>query len=432
MISEGNLRTNKDISITEAVNVVIDKIILFLFVNALLIDTINGIIIRKGLPSIGQPVRFLLFYLLMYRVFTLSLHGFVSFMIYYLLFMFMAFLHFFSNPEFGWFIADMAIVHKFIIIISVWIYVDIALKKKILKPKSIYRIFYFNLIVLAINLVLGIMGIGYSQYAGGIGSVGFFFAGNEVSGSMICLFAFVLVIVFNKYSLKKYFIFAFIILLLSFIKVTKVAIIGTMILVFMIPLIGMFMRYSLLSTKLLKFFVGVFFLLIVFFIIGYYTLDSIGLFNRIEYFYKVNSGDMLTLIMSGRNVFLKDAFMAFLNDYTFTEMLFGKGVEGALAATGKYYGDTKAVEIDLFDFLFQFGFVGVSLLILLILSFMRNSYKAYIKTLGLFPLIMLFTNILLLFISLIAGHIYNSAMAAIFIGILNGMVYYGFPEDIKK
>jgi len=28
--------------------------------------------------------------------------------------------------------------------------------------------------------------------------------------------------------------------------------------------------------------------------------------------------------------------------------------------------------------------------------------------------------------------IYNSAMAAIFIGILNGMVYYGFPEDIKK
>src|SRR5690554_5766275 len=407
----------------------IDQLIYYFFVGSLLIDTLTGIMLRKDLPSIGQPVRFIIFYLIMYRVITLSFKNFIPLFIYYISFVSIVFIHFFSNQNLEWFIIDLAIVHKFLIIVSIWIYVHLLLQKCMITKRRLMFVFWFNLLVLSINLIFGIIGFGYYQYAGGIGSVGFFFAGNEVSGAMICIFFPILLSAYFNMSRKKYLIVSLLVLFLALIKVTKVAIVGTVVLVFMIPMINMWRRYSFLSLKFIKYILLGISLFLGILIFGYKAIDKIGLLGRIEYaYYTLHSGNILSVILSGRDLFLVDSLKAFLNDYSLIELLFGCGKNGSMVMMSQYSGEGKVVEIDFFDFLFQFGFVGLSLLLIIVFSMLRNSYKAYKKTLSSFPLSLFFVNLLLLSISLGAGHIYNSAMAGIFIGILNGMAYMRFEQ----
>ena len=97
------------------------------------------------------------------------------------------------------------------------------------------RFVFFNLSVLLVNLLLGLWGFGYEQYEGGIGSVGYFFAGNEVSAVLIVLFCFALDYVFVNYSTKTYFLVSLVMIVFSLIKATKVGMAGTLICVFVIP-----------------------------------------------------------------------------------------------------------------------------------------------------------------------------------------------------
>jgi hypothetical protein len=136
----------------------------------------------------------------------------------------------------------------------VWIYIQLSISNGLFSIKKAKLIFFVNFVVLALNLILGILGFGYYQYAGGIGTVGFFFAGNEVSGSMLCIFFPVLFYVFKRYSFLVYTLTAILIFSLAVFKVTKVAIGGTLLIIFIIPTVHFVVNYSAFSLKRIRFF----------------------------------------------------------------------------------------------------------------------------------------------------------------------------------
>ena len=405
--------------------IVIDKFILIIIILSLLVDTMNGILLRSGLPTIGQPIRIILFYLICFRIYSLSRPLFLLLLIYYMVFLMISIIHFIFYFEFSWLFLDFVHVHRMTNIIAIWFYFLVLIKFDLLKFNSIKSIYIVNLLFLVFNLVVGIFGIGYSQYGGGIGSVGFFFAGNEVSGLMICLFTPILFYVYNKKSTFFYLFISALFLALAIIKVTKVAILGTFVLIFLIPLVHIFINNSLVSFKVWKylFWGSIFSILVVY--IGYIAVDKIGLIERIEYFYyEVNDGDIITTLLSGRNTTLEAAKGAFLNNYNVFEYLFGRGVSATSLSTKEFLGEARGVEIDPLDFLFQFGFVGFTFFIFFLGAMLLNSFIVYKRHNSSFALTVLIVNFLLIVISSTAGHIFNSAMAGTFLGIMNALVYH--------
>src|SRR5690554_5044008 len=180
--------------------VLIDNIIFLILLLSLTIDSVNGVFVRMGALSIGQPIRIILFFFIIFRVLSLSWKLFGVLLFVYCLLMFSSFIHFYNYYNLSWFVIDIATIHKFVLMMAVWFYIHLVIKYQLVSI-SFFKWFYgFNLIVLIVNLVLGVFGIGYAQYSGGIGSVGFFYAGNEVSGVMICLFMPILFYVYYKKS----------------------------------------------------------------------------------------------------------------------------------------------------------------------------------------------------------------------------------------
>ena len=106
-------------------------------------------------------------------------------------------------------------------------------------------------------------------------------------------------------------------------------------------------------------------------------------------------------LLSGRDSFFIENMTVFYNS-NFISNILGLGMPN------------KTIEIDLFDFLYISGYIGVFLLFILwIINIKRSIKNNEISSL------ILFTNFLLIGISFVAGHIYSSAMAGAFIAIIN-------------
>ncbi len=412
---------------------VIDSIIISIVLFSLLIDTFNGIFLRIGLPSIGQPVRIVLLYLIFYRIFSLSRNLSLILFIVYFKFILLSFVHFYNYYNVEWLVTDFAHAHKFVGMIGIWFYFYIIIKRNLIQLNTIKRIYIFNILFLGFNLVAGMFGYGYSQYGGGIGSIGFFYAGNEVSGLMICLFTPILYYVYHKYSIKRYILVSLFLIALGFIKVTKVAILGTIIIVMMIPVISTFYGSSFWSLKRFKVIIIGLIMLVLLMYAGYFIIDEIGLLARIEHFYYVvNKGDLVTTLLSGRNQTFQAAKEAYVNNSSMIEYVCGKGVVATTNSTIPYIGVARGVEIDPVDFLFQFGFIGFIGLFITVFCMLVYCYVKYSRGKNQFAYILLVVNILLFIIASTAGHIYNSAMAGIFLGLMNSLLAYDSNQVCGK
>ena len=140
--------------------------------------------------------------------------------------------------------------------------------------------------------------------------------------------------------------------------------------------------------------------------------------QRFAFFWK--ELDFFTFILSNRNTFLFDFFEIFKKEYNIIEMIIGVG-----QSTFETLNNDHIIELDFFDIYFAYGVIGV-FLFLSYISFIviKSKLKSINKKMFIFSPYTGYISILLILLSFLSGHIFNSGMAAIYMGCVFSLMYY--------
>jgi hypothetical protein len=287
-----------------------------------------------------------------------------------------------------------------------------------------------SFLVLFSNLVLGVLGYGFSSYgradsesSNQIGVKGFFYAGNEVSGLFILFFGAILHLIWQK-SKVGYLLFTPLVFIAGLLIATKSAMLSAMFLVFAIPLFNERNRLLNLTWLKVKMLMPIMLVGIILALVLVPVLEATGLWDRFLWFYQKKG--VIGIVMSGRDEFVINALVAYQQFASIPEVLFGFGRSGLGLIT------KDSMEIDPIDMYFWFGIAGGLLFIFLLTVFTRVSYLATKSKNSLWGPSVLVINFVLFGVSIIAGHILTSGMLAPFIGLLNGMAYADLYRDNSK
>ncbi|MBZ5486431.1 O-antigen ligase family protein [Halomonas aquamarina] len=286
--------------------------------------------------------------------------------------------------------------------------------------KKIVNLMLFYFFVMAVNVALGVAGVGESQYAGGIGGKGFIIAGNEMSYLMLASAS---VVLFHT-SIKKnvwILIAVFLAFFLFFLmKATKAAMLGVLLIFFFSLVFNGFFKVKRLpviyGTGLL---VGLAAL-----VLGYQFIQSTGLLDRIQYLYKLHDG-FWGALLSGRVAFVQDAFYQVISHFNVADAVLGIGVDELRRIRG------SIVEIDVIDVFITFGLVGPIIFYLPWIMGLFWSVGLMSKNLknGACFVLLLLT---LIGVSLTAGHVVNSGIASSATAFLMYYIYLNKRESVDS
>lgn len=323
----------------------IEQVIVFLFCILPVVDSLNGILITRSLPSVGTVYKLLMLGV----IFAVTLRkGCIS------------------SPVILSCLCVLVYMAG-VIVLNVWLFsgklintdfpiklifnvLTLALllncvKVGYLTGNSIYTILNVNAwLMIIMILVPYILGLGSTIYSGGVGYKGFFYSNNELSVVLIILFY------FSLYRLARK------------IGITQI-----------VQLLGIMVCVLLLNTKsgmaaclaggalfVVEYlcrrnarFKG---LVVLFIILGLYVMKDFileqvrGFMTRQTYLYGLYGGSLLDTIVSGRTFYLEDAWTALKTGPGFLfRFLFGNG-----------FCSETLVEMDFIDIFFYLGTVGVT------------------------------------------------------------------------
>jgi len=385
----------------------------------LIIDSVNGFLMKSlhiYFP-LSQIYKIVLQFLMLIYFFSLNSKKILSFLILVLLLIIPVFFNFIvSNDEYNY-LETILQLDKFIYVILAFFLINEVIKRygetALIRIKKVINI---NLLVLIANLIMGILGFGHRQYKGGdidIGTRGFFYAGNEMSGLILVLFSASLYFLYSKKNKGKYVIVSLLYLTLAVFSSTKVAIVGVLISILIIPnikdksLVDSVKRLSLKWVMVL--FVG--------FGLGAVIVKNViyrtGLIERWSFFYEKFSDNIISFLLSGRNITAKDQFRIFIDEYNLFHWIFGIGSD-----------NYRIVEMDFIDILINYGIYGIIVFygfstIVFFKMIMNSRIQNYrYSRLAVY----LFT--VLFFISTFTGHVIFSAMTGIFISLIASLAFY--------
>jgi hypothetical protein len=391
---------------------ILDKYIFFLLSCVLMMDMLTGYFYNAiGIHfPISQIFKLFLMTLLIVRIglFKNSPLLYLYLIVTYIIIIFLLFL---SKNEVT---ETIILFSKFLMTVLVYIYFrKLFLSNANILPR-IDKILSINFMIIIFNiLVLGIMGLGFSQYSDEniTTNKGFFYAGNELSVLAIVLFSYML---FKSYSAKwKYRKLLSLILLATAIYAgTKTMILGIIILCLLIPKITISIKNK--STYLKKTFKIIIFIFVSIIIIigGYRYLVSSGVWKRWSFFYAKNG---MSSIFSGRLEFVQEE----ISEYFDASILYK--IMGL--------GGNRTVEMDFFDVLLNFGIFGVFIVYVFYIIILENARRLRKNKNYPYARLSFVTLIIILCISFFAGHTIFSGMAGIFIGILCALTFYKKQDD---
>lgn len=262
---------------------------------------------------------------------------------------------------------------------------------------------YLNLIIIPYFL-----GIGYSVsefYKEKIGYLGLFYGGNEISAILTCLLPISLKTLKDKKNIIKI-IFFIELFMCTYLIGTKTLMLGVLIVFmyfFVLYLKNNFNKFS----KLKKIFMITIpsILLILLVIILPFTPMFKNIITAAKFF-KVDSNNLFSLyglnkiVFSGRLGFLEKISDIFINS-SILSIFMGIGKTTLL--------NTKLIEIDILDIFYSIGIIGFVIWFLYMIKEMKNSkLKSIYK----------FTFILLIIISIFAGHILTSTNVSIYLALM--------------
>lgn len=372
----------------------------------LIIDAINGFFMASGINIPISPL-FKIFIMFLLALGLLKQRGGIEFVWFIAIYVTYLIIHLTLNtvsPQLG-----TTVNHLFRFIISVLIYFFVV-KYTQLYPSwsyhSINKIFKVSTIVVVVNVLIGLLGLGYSAYGGNIGNKGYFNAGNELSGVVMILFPFTLYTFGLKYGTKNFKYISTTILLLI-----TVALMGTktalLVMLFTIPIIPQLYKKR---TNFVKIGNILIISVSILSIILYHILDYYGMMDRWLWIYE--RGGIEQIIFSGRDKFWQEEKMDFFNANVYIQ-LFG-------------LGESRTVEMDPFDALLNYGYVGVLLCYSFYIYLLVKSWKY--RNINMIAKLVLYVNILILGASTFAGHIIFSGMASWLIALINTLIY--IPNNI--
>lgn len=405
----------------------LDNTIVYALFFLLLADSFTGIIVNEGI-SFVRPSNVLKVLLMLSMAIRLVIidKSFLFIALFYLSWIFaLLAVFYYTNSSLSMIGREVNFLLKvFLPLLSYYYFRHLFITRGQWMMLKTNKIIWFNFWILAINLILGILGFGYAEYTIGdrsIGSSGYFTAGNEVAAVMIILQAFVLFQCWSKKQ-KYYLPLAAICFFIAVCKATKVAMLGSLLCILLIPLISEHTRLFKLTK--LKFRMVAIILIALFLIVnaGVLLIEEIGLMDRwADAFRKT---DLLTTIMSGRNLYLRDAWYLYTNDYSLLEQVFGRGLDPFVKSMIPFYAKEKNVEMDFFDIFFCYGGLGLILVFVPYLKMGFQSLLMFKSYKSIYSPAVLVSNILLLLVSFIAGHVIGGGMVAVFLGLINALAFY--------
>lgn len=401
---------------------------------SLLVDSVNGFFLSgMGIdPKLSAAFKMLLLLLVLYQIGATSQKV--------LAFVFSGLLCLLIGPIITFtktvdpigFIDDFTSCLKIVTAFIIFIYVALMAEKwpEKLKKYGLWCL-NFSFFILILNLILGALGYGFSSYGSGdlesddkdeVGVKGFFYAGNEVSGIFIILFAWMLHMAWQK-SKALYILVSFLAMGCGLLIATKAAMIASIILIFSIPLLNERNRLLNLTWLKVKTIVPIIVVGTVLAIVLVPIFESTGLLGRFMWFYEKKG--VIGLILSGRDEFIITASEVFMDYAKWTDILFG------FSKTGLGLITKNAMEIDPIDMYFWHGLAGLMLFLFCCTVFLRVSYLACISSKSVWGPAVFVINLSLIAVSFIAGHIFTSGMLAPLLGLVNGLAYLDYI-NIKK
>lgn len=387
------------------------NIIIFLLYLYLIIDTVNGIIIRNYNFSVSPIYKITLLILM---VIILLKHRVNSPLMSIGIFLIFTSIHFFMNTysslEIFWSLKFL------IIIVSFYFFKLLILNNMFFVVK---RMFFISFFIISFNMIIGYLGYGYSQYEiNNIGTRGLFYAGNEVGILLIATSTFILSHLLLNNENKKYIFISISTLILSILLSSKVAVLGSGLVILTLPLINIIQTSNGLIFKKSSFYIvcisTIIFIILIPYAI-YYTLFEMNLIVRISYW--INKVDYITLFYSGRNLLANDIVQFVKNDSSILNILFGYGYDKIILIAG------RTVELDAVDIFMIYGVLGLVIIygfffLNLIKNIKKDSkiyiYKPYTQ----------FGILFMLLLSISSGHVINSGLSGIMIGALMSLNYY--------
>lgn len=392
---------------------------------SLLIDAINGFfLVGLGIdPRLSATYKLLLLVLILFQIGSYSVKALGMVFLIVILFLIGPVITLSYTLDIAGFIADFIASLKILTAYIVFIYcVQVCKNWPELLLKYGKYCCQFSFLVLFVNLVLGILGYGFSSYGDGdldsektIGIKGFFYAGNELGGIFIILFGFALHSAWQRKNKFLYLLLTPTTIFFGLLIATKAAMLAGTLLVFIIPVLNernRLFNLTWLKVKLLAPIIIVFILLMLFLVP---ILESTGLWGRLVWFYEKKG--VLGLILSGRDEFIIAAVSAFDGFTSLSQVIFGLG------RTGLGLFAKESIEVDPIDMYFWFGISGGVFFVFLLTLFTRLSYLATKEKDSYWGPLVLIVNLMLFTVSIVAGHIITSGMLGPLFGLVNGMAY---------
>jgi hypothetical protein len=381
--------------------------VFFLTMIYLVIDSVNGYLLRQDLFSISMPYKILLLLLIILtlRLYLLALGIMLG------LFFFLVARVVMSSDVYTA-TAGLDMLAKFASIPVFYVFFRRLLQRE-RSPRPVYLLARACFLVLAINIVMGSLGFGYTAYSGSglsIGSKGFIFAGNELGLALFLSGALVLLDLLVRERYKSYVAVSLLWVALSILSAVKVAAGTALMLSLLFPVIrfyasirGWLVNRRLFGLTLLVLTMGPF----VAFGAVSYLLFQVGLWERISFF--LARVDWITVMMSERNIRAEAALAHFANNYSVPEQLLGRGLDWMVLS-----GTAIDVEMDPIDFLMRYGLIGALIPYMFFLSVLYAGI-ALNRQMPIWREIAV-VIILILVISVLAGHVLSSGTAAPLIG----------------
>jgi len=393
---------------------------------SLLVDALNGFfLLGLGIdPKLSASFKLLLLVFVLYQIGAYSPKILALILTFLMVMLIGPIVTFLKTVSLAGFVDDFVSGLKVYTAFLIFIYIALVSQRwPNLVLKYGKRCLQFAFLVLVANIVLGVLGFGFSSYDYGgsdpdasseIGIKGFFYAGNEVSGIFIVLFSSALHLLWQEHK-KLYFFFAPLVLLTGILIATKAAMLSAALLIFIIPIFNERNRLLNLTWLKVKMILPLIIVAVILAFILVPIFESTGLWGRFIWFYEKKG--LIGIILSGRDDFIFAAMDAFMHHANLIDILFG------FSKTGLGQITKNAMEIDPIDMYFWYGVSGIILFMAYLGVFLRVSYLATVKGNSLWGPCVLIINIALFSVSLIAGHIITSGMLAPLFGLVNGLAY---------
>lgn len=280
------------------------------------------------------------------------------------------------------------------------------------------RFIWISFLVISANLLLGAMGFGNVQRGMGIGTRGFFVAGNDISTITCIVAAFVLSESYER-NAKSFLLYLLLFVYYAYLLNTKAFIFSFVIIIVCLPLYGNIKKRI---DKKIFIRISAFVCLLPFLLVGaYLALDQIDFWDPYFAFIDQFQNDSwITFLLSRRDQYLMNGLTYASENFNLFNYFFGFSSGDFLRAT------IQRAEIDPFEIFFYFGLVGVVLAYGWFVQQIRRSFSAGVKGDPFFSYhrAIFACNVFLLLQSLTSGHVFMSALVCIYLGAINGMLYW--------